>query len=310
MIEVITNTELPLISFVPVFFREMGLGALVGIGLGYLALYVINRIRLEFTGLYPALTLSFVLLTYGLTTTLQGNGFLAVYVAGIVLGRSNFIHKNSLREFHDGLAWLMQIVMFLVLGLQVFPSRLIPIAGYGAVLAIFLVFIARPLSVFIALIPTRLQVRDKLLLSWVGLRGAAPIILATFSLLNGIILPLPIFELVFFVVLASVLVQGTTIIPVARWLGVYGGDSQNPSLLSQSEAIRDHMIGVTIPPDAASINKRILDLKLPEATLIVVIHRNSRVLIPQGSTTIEAGDHIVVISAKESQEQVHDLLTQ
>ena len=142
-----------------------------------------------------------------------------------------------------------------------------------------------------------------------GLRGAAPIILATFSLLNNILLPLPVFELVFFVVMISVLLQGTTIVPVARWLGVYDADGQQASLLAQGAVIRDHMIEVTIPPDAGIVNKRILDLKLPDATLIVVIHRNSRVLIPQGSTTIQSGDHIVVLSAPESHEQIHDLLT-
>jgi potassium/hydrogen antiporter len=309
MIHLATDPSLRIIDLIPSFFIEMALGLLIGIVLGRVMLFVINRIRLEYTGLYPVLTISFVLLTYGLSTLVHGNGFLAVYVAGLVLGRSNFLHKTSLRDFHDGLAWLMQIVMFLVLGLQVFPSRLIPIAGSGTILAIFLVFIARPLSVFIALMPTRQTLREKLFISWVGLRGAAPIILATFSLLNNILLPLPIFELVFFVVMVSVLLQGTTIIPVARWLGVYDADGQQASLLAQGAVIRDHMIEVTIPPEAGIVNKRILDLKLPDATLIVVIHRNSRVLIPQGSTTIQPGDHIVVLSAPESHEQIHDLLT-
>jgi potassium/hydrogen antiporter len=162
------------------FFLQMVIGAAIGVLLGKAAVHFINRIKLETEGLYPVLTLSIALLTYGLASVLRGNGFLAVYLAGIVLGNGDFIHKRSLIRFHDGLAWLMQITMFVTLGLLVFPSRLLPVAGAALLISGVLMFLARPVGVFLGLLFARLGIRHKLLLSWVGLRGAVPIVLATF----------------------------------------------------------------------------------------------------------------------------------
>ena len=220
IIRILSNPGSSLWDLVPSFFLQMGLGSVLGYALGKAMIFVINRLRLEFEGLYPVLSLAGVLFIYGLTTSLGGNGFLAVYVAGILLGNHEFIHKKSLILFHDGLAWLMQITMFLTLGLLVFPRRLPAIAGIGLIVSLFLIFVARPISVFASLLFAKLNYRRKAMISWVGLRGAAPIILATFPLVAGIPKADTIFNLVFFIVLTSVLLQGTTITQTARWLKV------------------------------------------------------------------------------------------
>ena len=209
----------PLFTLFPEFVRQMTLGVVLGYLIGKGMVFLINTLLLEYEGLYPVLTFALVLLIYGTTALLDGNGFLAVYVAGITMGNSTFMHKKSLVRFHDGLAWLMQTSMFLTLGLLVFPSHLVPVVGLGLLISVFLMLVARPLGVFLTLYFFKFSFKEKLMLSWVGLRGAAPIILATFPLLSGIPNADMIFNVVFFVVLTSALIQGTSIPLVARWLG-------------------------------------------------------------------------------------------
>jgi cell volume regulation protein A len=209
-----------LLGLLPEFALEMLLGSVLGYVLGLGIVFLINRLSLDYDGLYPVLTLSLMLLVYGGVATVHGNGFLAVYVAGLVVGSGNFEHKQSLTRFHDGLAWLMQIAMFLTLGLLVFPSHVVPVLGAGVVVALFLMFLARPVSVFASLLFARLGWREKVFVSWVGLRGAVPIILATFPLLAGAPKAYTIFNLVFFIVLFSVLLQGTSLGLVARLLKI------------------------------------------------------------------------------------------
>jgi cell volume regulation protein A len=211
--------ESPL-GMVVLFLQQMGVGAICGVALGWGAIRLIDRLHLEAEGLYPVLTIALVLLTYGLTTTLGGSGFLAVYLVGLLLGNSAVQRVDRLTSFHDGIAWLMQIGMFLTLGLLVFPSRLPPLIGRGLLITAIAMFVARPLGVLAALLPFRMPVREQLFVSWAGLRGAAPIVLATFPLLAGLSDASFLFDLVFFMVLASVLVQGTSLSLVARWLGV------------------------------------------------------------------------------------------
>jgi len=211
---------LSLLGLAPEFLIEMGVGSVMGLLLGRLIVIIVNRIRLDYEGLYPVLTTSLMLLVYGGTAFFHGNGFLAVYIAGLVVGNSDFVHKRSLTRFHDGFAWLMQVAMFLVLGLLVFPSQIVPVVGSGLVVALFVMILARPISVFAALAFSRLGWREKTFISWVGLRGAVPIILATFPLLSGIQQAGTIFNLVFFIVLFSVLLQGTSLGQAAQWLKV------------------------------------------------------------------------------------------
>lgn len=202
------------------FVQQMGLGAIGGLLIGKGAIWCISHLHLDVEGLYPVLTLALVLLTYGLTNFLGGSGFLAVYVLGLLLGNSALHRIGPLTRFHDGIAWLMQITMFLTLGLLVFPSRLPATAGSGIVIALVLLFLARPASVLIALLFARFSLREKLFVGWVGLRGAVPIVLATFPLLAGLPSASFFFDLVFFIVLVSVLLQGPSLPFVASLLGV------------------------------------------------------------------------------------------
>ena len=219
-LELVTNPSSEPIDFIPLFVSQMAIGGLLGFGAGRLAAWGLNQIRLDHEGLYPVLLLAIVGFTFSLTTLLNGSGFLAVYVAGIVMAQRRFMHKNSLTRFHDGIAWVGQIGMFVVLGLLVFPSELPSVALRGLIVAAVLIFVARPIAVFVTLTPFRVPWRDRALISWVGLRGAAPIILATFPLMEGAPNASLIFDTVFFIVLTSVLIQGTTIPLVAKCLRV------------------------------------------------------------------------------------------
>jgi len=216
----LTNPQESVFTVIVLFVQQMGVGAVCGLLLGWGAILLISRLKLDEEGLYPVLTIALVLFTYGLTATLGGSGFLAVYLVGLLLGNSSIQRVDRLTRFHDGLAWLMQIGMFLVLGLLIFPSRLPAVIVSGLLITGVAVFIARPVSVLIVLLPVKMSLREKLFVSWVGLRGAVPIVLATFPLLADLHNASFLFDLVFFVVFASVLLQGTSVPLVAKWLGV------------------------------------------------------------------------------------------
>jgi cell volume regulation protein A len=218
LIQLLTNPATSLGELLMFFVVQMTVGAVVGVAMGEIIRWTLNRLKLELTGIYPVLSVAFALLTYGLTAELRGSGFLAVYLAGLFVRRRPVAHKRSLSQFHDGLAWLMQIAMFLILGLQVFPARLLPIAGIGVLVSLFLIFIARPLSVYASLVFSPLSFREQTLVAWVGLRGAVPIVLATFPVLAGIQQADTIFHLVFFIAVTSVLLQGPPIAWITRIL--------------------------------------------------------------------------------------------
>jgi cell volume regulation protein A len=220
LIELIKHPDTSVVEFVVLFVRQLGLGALVGLVMARVTVVAVNRLRLASEGLYPVLTLGMVVLTFGLTAAIGGSGFLAVYVAGLVLGTAEYVNKPSIVRFHDAIAWLAQIAMFLVLGLLVFPSRLVDEAGQALVVCGVLVFVARPLAVLLSLAPFRASLRESGLVSWIGLRGAVPIVVATYPLVAGVPEAQRIFDAVFFIVATSVLVQGTTISAVARKLGM------------------------------------------------------------------------------------------
>lgn len=215
-IALITGQDAGPLDLAIFFVLQVAVGAAVGIGMGRLLPYVLNRLHLEYDGLYPVVTISAVMLIYGGAAALSGSGFLAVYLAGLVMGRSYFVHKRSLMRFHDGVTWLMQIGMFLTLGLLVFPSHLMPVIGTGLTLAFLLIFIARPVAVFVTLHFFKIPWTHKAFISWVGLKGAVPIIIATFPLLEGVHNADIMFNVVFFVVITSVLIQGTSISLIAR----------------------------------------------------------------------------------------------
>ncbi|HWC50328.1 MAG TPA: potassium/proton antiporter [Nitrospira sp.] len=303
MISLITGQSSSPLELVPMFIRQMVLGASIGYGIGRLMVLLINRLRLEYEGLYPVLTLSFVLLTYSGSAWLGGNGFLAVYLAGLMLGNSEFIHKRSLTRFHDGLAWLMQITMFLALGLQVFPTQLVPIASTGLFLALFLMFLARPVAVFATLAFSRLSLKERTMVAWVGLRGAVPIILGTFPLLAGIPQAVTIFNLVFFIVLTSVLLQGTSIPFVARWLGVdepVESRMQSSPVWDAPSNLKSGLLEVRIPEYSAAIGRRLLDLNLPKRTFVILMARDGHCFVPDGGTVLKAHDSLLAFTDQPS----------
>ena len=216
----LTNPHESVVGVILLFVQQMGVGVVLGLLIGWVAIWLLNRLQLDVEGLYRVFTIALVLFTYGLTAILGGSGFLAVYLVGLLLGNSSVQRVDRLSRFHDGIAWLMQIGMFLLLGLLVFPSRLPAVVGSGLLITAVAVFVARPVSVFIALFPVKMSWQEKCFVSWVGLRGAVPIVLATFPLLAGLPRASLLFDLVFFVVLVSVLLQGASAPVVARWLGV------------------------------------------------------------------------------------------
>ena len=223
LIRLLTEPSTSFVELVIFFLMQMGVGTVIGIAMGEIMRRSFNALDLELEGVYPVLSVALALLTYGLTDYLEGSGFLAVYLAGLVMQRKPFTHQQSVLRFHDGLAWLMQVTMFLALGLQVFPARLLPIAGVGLLVSLFLIFVARPASVHAALAFSPMSFREQTLVAWAGLRGAVPIILATFPLVAGLEQADTIFHLVFFIALTSVVMQGTAIPLLTRMLKI--GDS-------------------------------------------------------------------------------------
>jgi cell volume regulation protein A len=306
-VQMLTQPDLSSAALVLLFVLQMPLGAVAGYFMSKAIVFLVNRLNLGYEGLYPALTLSLVLLTYSLTNVIGGNGFLAVYLAGILVGNQNFLHKRTLLRSHDGMAWLMQIAMFLTLGLLVFPSHLVPVIGPGLLAAAWFLFIARPLSVFLCLLPTALGLREKVFISWVGLRGAVPIVLATFPLLAKVPQAGFMFNMVFFVVLISVLVQGATIPFVARWLRLDAPRVPQrvfPLEYNPVSGLKSELKELAIPAGSAVIGQSLVALRLPSEFLVVLIARGNEYLIPGGGTTLVAGDSLLVLADEEAFSQV------
>lgn len=302
LVQLLTSPAISLVKLIPLFGLQMSLGAVLGYVAGRSIVFLVNRLKLGYEGLYPALTLSLVLFTYGLTNLIGGNGFLAVYLAGIVAGNRDFIHKRSLLRFHDGLAWLMQIAMFLTLGLLVFPSRLVPIIGVGLLIALCLMFIARPAGVFISLLLSTMGWREKAFVSWVGLRGAVPIVLATYPLLARIPQADLFFNVIFFIVLTSVVLQGASVPLVAKWLRVDAPVLTKPIYpleYTPVSGLKSELKELAIPAGSPLAGKAIVELGLPADCLIVLIARSGEFILPSGGTTIQPGDTLLVLAEKQ-----------
>jgi cell volume regulation protein A len=292
------------ILLVSLFFKQMLIGGAIGWVIGRVAVPAINRLNLDAEGLYSALTVAIVLLAYGIATALGGSGFLAVYLAGMVMGNRDFVHRRSLTRFHDGLAWLMQIVLFLVLGLLVYPSRLFSVVGVSVLLTLFLVLVARPISVFISLAFAKLGFRPKVFISWVGLRGAVPIVLATFPLLAGVKNAEIYFNVVFFTVSISVLLQGTTIGWLARKLRLQkpspATDRRFPLDILPAGEDQSQVTEITVSEESRAVGKQLVSLQLPREAHIMLVTRKSEHLVPRGNTTLKAGDILSVLADRAS----------
>lgn len=292
--------EQSVIEVILVFLRQIILGGIMGFVFGKICKFIFNRLKLGFEGLYPVLAIALMFLTFSGTEALGGNGFLAIYICAVFLGNQNFIHKGSVIKAFDGFAWLMQIVLFLTLGLLVNPSEIIPLAGIGLLISLFLIVVARPVSVFLTTIPFKMSFARRSYIAWVGLRGAVPIVFATYPLLAGIDNANIIFNIVFFISVTSVLIQGTTLSLVAKWLNVATTEHKEEDINPADEIAEQHpmaiMKEVRICNKCSIVNKKIVDITFPKNAIIAMIKRDNTYITPNGSTQIEANDTLIVIS--------------
>jgi cell volume regulation protein A len=287
---------------------EMAIGAVFGLGAGFLGRALLRRSRLPAGGLYPVLSLAVALVAFGLPTLLGGSGFLAVYLAGMVLGDGEIPYRAGLRHFHDTAAWCGQLTMFLVLGLLVFPSRLIQVAGEGLALALILAFVARPAAALLCLLPFRFPLREAAFVGWVGLRGAVPIILAIFPVLERVPEAERLFDVVFFVVVAGAFVPGGTVGWLARRLGLAAGSVPpvnavleiNSTQVLDGDVLSFH-VDAALPVCGASL----ADIPLPPEAGVMLVVRGSELVAARGGTVLQPGDHVHLFCRREDRPLVH-----
>ena len=298
LLEVMLN-DMPLgLGLLQLFVQQMGVGAAVGLGVGAAAVRIINGIRLDASGLYPVLVTACGLLSFGLAANLGGSGFLAIFLTGVFIGNSRLVFQRGTFLFHDGLAWLSQIVMFVMLGLLVDPDALVEVWFQGLVLSVVLVLVARPLAVIPLLTPFGYNAREMALVSWVGLRGSVPIILAIFPLLFGLPGAALIFNVVFFVVLISATIQGSMLPVVARRLGLAEAPPPTPAATLEITSLNEvdaDIVEYTLGKDARATGQRLSQIALPESAVVAMITRESTIIPPRGSTALQAGDHLFVV---------------
>ena len=291
-----TGTEIPEIRTAAFQLSvSMGLGAALGLAFGKMMVFIINRAQLYVEGLYPVLILSLTAFTFAATKMLNGNGFLAVYIAGLILGNANFIHKKSMMNFYEGFAWLMQLLLFITLGLFANFAAIKAVAVVGIIISLILIFAVRPLTVWLCLAPFRPGKRALSFASWVGLRGAVPIVFA--------LIPLStpgfdretatlIFNIVFFISVSSLILQGTTLFKVARWLNLTLDETQpRPSAFDRdTEEFNTATTEITLEENDAGTGKTLAELALPNGVLVVMMKRGDGFLTPRGNLPLQAGD--------------------
>lgn len=277
---------------------QLVLGLIFGYLLGKAAVWIINKVNVENQSLYPILLLAVIFFIFAATTLSKGNGYLAVYIAGFVVGNAKIVHKKSIGTFFDGFTWLWQIAMFIMLGLLVNPHELLPVAGIGLTVGIFMIIFARPISVFLCLLPFRnFSTKGKLYISWVGLRGAVPIIFATYPLIAGIENAGLIFNVVFFITILSLLIQGTSVTHVAKWLHLTDEpDRKDEFGIELPEEIKSAMSEIDITPEVLTHGNKLMQLQLPDHTLAVMVKRNGKFFIPKGNTELRENDKLLMIS--------------
>ena len=299
----VVNQDASLIDALPVFFQQLVIGGIMGFVFGKFGKVVINGIKLDYEGLYIVLVIAIMFLSFAATDFIGGNGFLAVYLCAIYLGNQELIHKKKFLKSFDSFAWLMQIVLFLTLGLLVFPSRVVPIMGIGLIISAFLILIARPMSVFLSLSLFKVPIRSKLFISWVGLRGAVPIVFATYPLIAGAEKAHMIFNIVFFISLTSVLIQGTTLPVFSKWLRLALPETDSQTINQSTgleESIKTVLSEIIIPKECTAIGKEFVYLGIPDNIFIPIIRRDNKYLIPDGATVLLPEDKLFILSEDES----------
>jgi potassium/hydrogen antiporter len=288
--------------------REFAVGALVGAVIGKGGGALLGLLRFPQGGLYPAFTLSLGFLAYGAATLLHGSGFLAVYLAGIVVGHGHMPMRASILRVHDATAWLGQIVMFLLLGLLVFPSELLPVAGVGLAIAVALAVVIRPVVVALCLLPFRYRWRESLYVGWTGLRGAVPVILATYPVLQVAPGAAQVFNLVFFIAVVNALLPGATIPWVTRRLGLEAETSPRPPAVLEIESVRPlrgELLSYYVDPLLGLDGITIGELPFPPSSAVTLVVRGQDLIAARGHTVLEAGDHIYVLAAPEDRDMIH-----
>jgi len=302
LLEVLVNDVEPGTGLLKLFVTQMGIGTIVGVAGGWLSIKLINKVDLTASGLYPVLVATCGLLAFGTAAYMGGSGFLAIFICGVIIGNSRFVFKRSALLFHDGLAWLSQITMFVMLGLLVNPSSLLEVWLEGLVIAVALILIARPLAVIPLLKPFGFKKKELTLVSWVGLRGSVPIILAIFPLVFGLPNAPLIFNVVFFVVLLSAVVQGSTLAWVANKLKLTETPPESAAATLEISSLREvdaEIVEYTLRENSRAANRLLAEVALPESAVVAMITRGSTVIAPRGSTQIRSGDHLFVVLKPE-----------
>lgn len=282
-------------SIVPMILKQIIFGILLGAVLAKATVFIIRRANFELEGFYSIFIIAIAILAYALSEFIGGNGYLSVYIAGIILGNSKIPHKKSLVAFFDGISWIMQIMLFFMLGLLSFPSRLPQVIGVSILISIFMIFIARPIATHVILRRFKTPIKEQILISWVGLRGAASIVFAIFAITSGVPIENDIFHIIFFIALISVSVQGTLLPKVAQKLDLVDNDTTVLKTFNDYQEEKSTMLlEYNVSKSSKWINKTIMDAEIPDEILIVMIKRNGQVIVPKGSTDILENDILVL----------------
>lgn len=281
------------------FLQQFIFGGLIGYGTGKLAVYIINKLNLDNKSLYPIFMLAVVFFTFSVCDLFKGNGYLAVYISGMMIGNSKIANRKEISTFFDGLTWLFQIIMFILLGLLVNPREMLDVACVAMLIAGFMILIGRPLSVALCLLPFRkITARSKLYISWVGLRGAVPIIFATYPVVANVEGADQIFNIVFFITLLSLILQGTTLPFFARKLGLSAPMEKtgNDFGVELPDEIDTDLTDITVTPAMIADGDTLKDMSLPQGTLVMIVKRGTEFLVPNGSLHLQVGDKLLLIS--------------
>ena len=284
------------------FITQFVVGGVSGYIFGKLLILIINKINLGNSSLYPILVVAFVFFIFAITDAFKGNGYLAVYIAGILVGNNRIMYRKEIASFMDGFSWLFQIIMFLTLGLLVNPHELLAIAPVAILIGIFMILVGRPLSVFLCLAPFRkISLRAKTFVSWVGLRGAVPIIFATYPVIHNVPGANIIFNIVFFITILSLVIQGTSISFVAKLLHLSTPleDDKNQFGIELPEELNTHLFEITVNVNMLRHGNTLKEMSIPHGTLVMIIKRDEQFLIPNGSLVLHVGDILLLISEQE-----------
>ena len=281
-------------------------GGVTGYAFGRFAVWLINKVNLSNSSLYPILLLSLVFITFTITDMLHGNGYLAVYILGVVVGNARLVFRKEINTFMNGLTWFGQIVMFLSLGLLVNPHEMLEVSISALLIGLFMIFVARPLTVGLCLIPFRqMTFKAKCFVSWVGLRGAVPIIFATYPVVSQIPGSQDIFNIVFFITLLSLIFQGMTIAPVAKWLNLDLPEEKegNDFGVEIPEEIDSQLTDVTLTAEMLENGNRLMDMNISSGTLVMLVKRGKEFMIPNGRMELKVGDKLLYISENKKEEE-------